>query len=108
MYTFENFTTRQMSMRHGSMGLVYFPGGLGTMYELFEVLTLMQTRKMARVPIVLIGERAYWDRILHFDEFARMGLISPEDLSLFKFAEDAPQAWAAIRGAHSASSVAAR
>jgi hypothetical protein len=101
-FTFDNFTTRQMSMRHGSMGLVYFPGGFGTMYELFEVLTLMQTGKMAKVPIVLVGERAYWDRILDFEEFARRGLIAHDDLSLFKFAEDAPQAWAAIRAAHAA------
>jgi uncharacterized protein (TIGR00730 family) len=100
-FTFENFATRKMALRHGAMGLVYFPGGFGTMDELFEVLTLMQTGKMPKVPIVLVGERAYWDHILDFDEFAHMGLISPGDLSLFTFAEDAPQAWAAIRAAHS-------
>ena len=99
-FTFDHFQTRQMAMRHASMGLVYFPGGFGTMYELFEILTLMQTGKMPRVPIVLVGERAYWDHILDFDEFAHMGLISPNDLSLFTFAENAPQAWAAIRAAH--------
>ncbi|HEX4049177.1 MAG TPA: LOG family protein, partial [Elusimicrobiota bacterium] len=108
-FTFNHFPTRQMAMRHGSMGLVYFPGGFGTMYELFEILTLMQTNKMPRVPIVLVGERAYWDHILDFDEFAHMGLISPKDLSLFTFAETAPQAWAAIRAAHAAApAVAAR
>jgi uncharacterized protein (TIGR00730 family) len=99
-FTFDHFQTRQMAMRQSSMGLVYFPGGFGTMYELFEILTLMQTGKMPRVPIVLVGERAYWDHILDFDEFAHMGLISPNDLSLFTFAEDAPSAWAAIRAAH--------
>ncbi len=107
-FTFDHFPTRQMAMRHSSMGLVYFPGGFGTMYELFEILTLMQTGKMPRVPIVLVGERAYWDHILDFDEFAHMGLISPNDLSLFTFAENAPQAWAAIRAAHMAPAVAAR
>jgi hypothetical protein len=107
-FTFENFATRKMSLRHGSMGLVYFPGGFGTMDELFEVLTLMQTGKMPKVPIVLIGERAYWDHILDFDEFAHMGLISPGDLSLFSFAENAPQAWAAIQAAHAAPVVAGR
>ena len=95
-FEFQNFPTRKMSMRHGSMGLVYFPGGFGTMDELFEILTLMQTRKMARVPIVLIGEKAYWDKILDFDEFARMGLISPGDLSLFRFADTAEAAWQGI------------
>jgi len=101
-FTFENFATRKMALRHGAMGLVYFPGGFGTMDELFEVLTLMQTGKMPRTPIVLIGERAYWDRILDFDEFARMGLIAPNDLSMFSFAENAPQAWSAIQRFHAA------
>ncbi len=95
-FEFENFSTRKMALRHGSVGLVYFPGGFGTMDELFEVLTLMQTRKMPRVPIVLVGERAYWDKILDFDEFARMGLISSGDLSLFHFADAARSAWNAI------------
>ena len=99
-FTFENFSTRKMALRHGSMGLVYFPGGFGTMDELFEVLTLIQTGKMQKVPIVLMGEKAYWEKILDFDEFAHMGLISPGDLSLFTFAETAPQAWSAIRAAH--------
>jgi len=95
-FEFENFSTRKMALRHGSMGLVYFPGGFGTMDELFEVLTLIQTRKMARVPIVLIGEKSYWDKIIDFDEFARMGLIAPGDLSLFRFADTAEAAWREI------------
>jgi uncharacterized protein (TIGR00730 family) len=95
-FEFTNFATRKMALRHGSMGLVYFPGGFGTMDELFEVLTLMQTGKMPRVPIVLVGEKAYWDKILDFDEFARMGLISGGDLSLFRFADTARAAWSAI------------
>ncbi|MBI3566054.1 MAG: TIGR00730 family Rossman fold protein [Elusimicrobia bacterium] len=99
-FTFENFSTRKMSLRHGAMGLVYFPGGFGTMDELFEVLTLMQTGKMPRTPIVLIGEKAYWDKILDFDEFDHMGLISHADLSLFTYAETAEAAWSAIRAAH--------
>jgi predicted Rossmann-fold nucleotide-binding protein len=78
------------------MGLVYFPGGFGTMDELFEVLTLMQTGKMPRVPIVLVGQKEYWKKILDFEEFARMGLISPGDLSLFHFADSARAAWTAI------------
>lgn len=95
-FEFQNFATRKIALRHGSMALTYFPGGFGTMDELFEVLTLMQTGKMPRVPIVLMGEQDYWEKILDFDEFARMGLISPGDLSLFTFAEDEHQAWAAI------------
>ncbi|MDP3541774.1 MAG: TIGR00730 family Rossman fold protein [Elusimicrobiota bacterium] len=95
-FEFENFSTRKMALRHGSMGLVYFPGGFGTMDELFEVLTLMQTGKMPRVPIVLVGKAEYWKKILDFEEFARMGLISPGDLSLFHFADTARAAWTAI------------
>ncbi|MEK7383319.1 MAG: TIGR00730 family Rossman fold protein, partial [Elusimicrobiota bacterium] len=95
-FSFENFSTRKMSLRHGAMGLVYFPGGFGTMDELFEVLTLIQTGKMARVPIVLVGEKSYWAKVLDFDEFARMGLIAQNDLSLFTFAETADQAWKEI------------
>jgi uncharacterized protein (TIGR00730 family) len=109
-FTFENFATRKMALRHGAMGLVYFPGGFGTMDELFEVLTLMQTGKIPRTPIVLVGEKSYWERVLDFDEFSRLGLISPDDLSLFTFAETAEQAWSAIQrfhGAPGASAVAA-
>lgn len=95
-FAFEHFATRKMALRNGVMGLVYFPGGFGTMDELFEVLTLMQTGKMPRVPIVLIGEKAYWGKILDFNEFARMGLISAGDLSLFRFVDTAEDAWQEI------------
>jgi uncharacterized protein (TIGR00730 family) len=97
-FEFEHFATRKMALRHGAMGLVYFPGGYGTMDELFEVLTLMQTRKMPRVPIVLIGEKSYWERVVNFQELSNLGLISPEDLSMFRFAETAEDAWRAIAG----------
>ncbi len=92
-FEFENFSTRKMALRHGAAALTFFPGGFGTMDELFEILTLIQTGKMAPVPIVLVGEKAYWSRVLDFDEFAKQGLISKGDLSLFRFAETAEQAW---------------
>jgi uncharacterized protein (TIGR00730 family) len=99
-FEFENFSTRKMSLRHGAMGLVYAPGGFGTMDELFEVLTLMQTHKMPRVPIVLLGKKAYWEKVLDFSEYDHMGLISHADLDLFTFAETPRQAWNAIKAAH--------
>lgn len=99
-FDFTNFTTRKMNLRHGAMGLAYFPGGFGTMDELFEVLTLMQTGKMARVPIVLVGEKSYWNKVLRFREFAHQGLISQADLDLFKFAETADEAWSAIESSY--------
>jgi hypothetical protein len=77
--------------------MVYFPGGFGTMDEFFEVLTLMQTGKIARRPIVLVGEKSYWDQILDFEKFAEMGMISREDLKLFRYAETAEAAWAIVR-----------
>ncbi|MDE2291530.1 MAG: TIGR00730 family Rossman fold protein [Elusimicrobia bacterium] len=101
-FDFENFTTRKMNLRHGAYGLVYFPGGFGTMDELFEVLTLMQTGKMPRVPIVLVGKKAYWQKVIRFREYAHQGLISPHDLDLFTFADTAQQAWVAIEAAHAA------
>ncbi|MBI3299282.1 MAG: TIGR00730 family Rossman fold protein [Elusimicrobia bacterium] len=95
-FEFESFATRKMNLRHGAVGLAYFPGGYGTFDELFEVLTLMQTGKMPRVPIVLVGQKSYWKKIIQFREFAHQGLISKADLDLFVFAENAEQAWAAI------------
>ncbi len=96
-FEFQTFATRKMSLRHGAMALVYMPGGFGTMDELFEVLTLMQTRKMKRTPIVLVGEKSYWDKIIDFQQFVDMGLISRDDLSLFRFADTAQGAWLAAR-----------
>ena len=98
-FEFENFATRKMALRHGAAALTFFSGGFGTMDELFEILTLMQTGKMERVPIVLVGEKAYWSRVLDFEEFAAQGLISKGDLSLFKFAETAEEAWSVIESA---------
>ena len=95
-FEFQYFAMRKMALRHGTMGLVYFPGGFGTMDELFDVLTLMRAGKMPRAPIVLIGEKSYWDNIFDFKEFARMGLISPGDLSLVRFSDTAEGAWREI------------
>jgi predicted Rossmann-fold nucleotide-binding protein len=85
-----------MALRHGAMALTYFPGGFGTMDELFEVLTLMQTGKMPRVPIIFVGDRRYWEGLIDFKMLERMRYISPGDRSLFTFAEDEHQAWSAI------------
>jgi uncharacterized protein (TIGR00730 family) len=95
-YTFEYFHTRKYSMRRPAMALTYFEGGFGTLDELFEVLTLMQTGKMARVPIVLVGQKEYWDKVIDFDHLVAAKLISPNDLSLFSFAANAEEAWAII------------
>ena len=78
------------------MALVAFPGGYGTLDELFEVLTLSQTRKIRPMPIVLVGER-YWRRAINFDYLVEEGVIDPEDRELFWFAETAEEIWAGIQ-----------
>ena len=81
--------------------LVAFPGGYGTMDELFETLTLIQTGKVPRVPVVLVG-RAFWDRIVNFPALAEEGVISPGDLDLVSFAETAEEIWKIISDFHAA------
>jgi len=71
---------------------VIFPGGFGTLDESFGVLTLVETRKMDPLPIIFVGE-AYWRKMLNFDIFVEEGVIDPEDLDIFKFAESAEEAW---------------
>ncbi len=99
LFNFENFATRKMSLRNGALALTYFPGGFGTMDELFEVLTLMQTGQIPRAPIILMGEKDYWEKILVFKGFSELGLIADEDLDMFNFAESAEEAWFLIQDA---------
>ena len=77
--------------------LVAFPGGFGTLDELFEVVTLVQTRKSMPVPIVLFGTE-HWRRLIDFDYLVEAGLVSPGDLDLFHFTDDPDDAWSMIRG----------
>jgi uncharacterized protein (TIGR00730 family) len=79
--------------------LVVFPGGFGTLDELFETLTLLQTGKTRNLTIVLIGQ-AYWERLINWSMLVEEGLIGPRDLSLFHFAETAQQAWDLISRMH--------
>jgi uncharacterized protein (TIGR00730 family) len=76
--------------------LIAFPGGFGTLDELFEALTLIQSKKMHRIPIILFGQR-YWNRIVNFDALVEEGVISSADLDLIQYAETAEQAWALIK-----------
>jgi uncharacterized protein (TIGR00730 family) len=88
MFEFHYFFMRKLWFAHLARALVVFPGGFGTLDELTEVLTLMQTRKIARhIPVVLYGS-SYWNEIINFDALVRHGMISREDLSLFQFADD--------------------
>ena len=76
-------------------GLVVFPGGFGTLDELFEMLTLQQSQKAPPTPIVLF-DRAYWSRIVSFEALAEEGMISPGDLSLFEFADTPDEIWTSL------------
>jgi uncharacterized protein (TIGR00730 family) len=87
-FEFRYFFMRKFWFAHLARALVVFPGGFGTLDELTEILTLMQTRKIERrIPIVLYGS-GYWNEVINFDALVRHGMISAEDLSLFQFADD--------------------
>ena len=87
-FEFHYFFMRKLWFAHLARALVVFPGGFGTLDELFEILTLMQTRKIERqIPIVLYGSK-YRNEILNFDALVRHGMIDREDLGLFRFADD--------------------
>lgn len=95
-FKFHYFALRKMHFMMRAKALVAFPGGYGTLDELFEVLTLVQTRKAKPVPILLYGS-AYWKRLLDFDALLDEGAISPEDLSLFEYVDSPQQAWDRIK-----------
>ena len=85
---FHYFFMRKLWFANLARALVVFPGGFGTLDELTEILTLMQTRKFGRhIPVVLYGS-SYWNEIINFDALVRHGMIDREDLSLFQFADD--------------------
>lgn len=91
-FSFHYFAMRKLHFLMRARALVAFPGGYGTMDELFEVLTLAQTRKIAPVPVILVGE-AYWRRAFDVDFLVAEGTIDPEDRDLFWYAETAADIW---------------
>jgi hypothetical protein len=95
-FKFHYFALRKMHFMMRAQALVAFPGGFGTLDELFEVLTLVQTRKAKPVPILLFGSD-YWLRLMNFQALVDEGTISAEDLKLFHYVNDAEEAWAVIR-----------
>lgn len=97
-FQFHYFAIRKMHFLKRAMALVACPGGFGTLDELFETLTLIQTRKIEPLPVLLLG-REFWQRIINFDVLVEEGMIAEEDLSLFQFVETAEEAWNIIRQA---------
>jgi uncharacterized protein (TIGR00730 family) len=94
-FRFHYFAMRKMHLAMHAAALVVFPGGFGTLDELFEIVTLRQTGKMPFCPIVLM-DRAYWARLIRFEAMIEEGFIRQEDMTLFAFAEDAEEAWAIL------------
>ena len=94
-FRFHYFALRKMHFLLHAKGLVAFPGGYGTLDELFEVLTLIQTGKMQRIPVVLVG-RAFWRRVVDFDLLLDEGYVSPSDLDLFTCVDEAEEILSAL------------
>jgi uncharacterized protein (TIGR00730 family) len=95
-FKFHYFALRKMHFMMRAKALVAFPGGFGTLDELFEVLTLAQTGKAEPVPVVLFGTD-FWKRLINFEMLVEDGVISPKDLSLFSFVDTPEAAWEAIQ-----------
>jgi hypothetical protein len=94
-FRFHYFAMRKMHLAMRANALVVFPGGFGTLDELFEILTLRQTGKAPEIPIVLF-DRDYWRSVVSFDGLLAAGMVSAEDLSLFGFADTPEDAWQAL------------
>ena len=95
-FQFHYFSIRKMHFLLRARALCAFPGGYGTLDELFETLTLIQTRKIERIPVVLFG-RSFWQELVNWDMLASYGLIDPEDMDIFTFCETPREAWDYIR-----------
>ena len=91
-FRFHYFAMRKMHLAMRANALVVFPGGFGTLDELFEILTLQQTNKAPRIPTVLVDE-AYWTSVINFRALADHRVVGDEDLALFRFAANAEEAW---------------
>lgn len=94
-FQFHYFALRKMHFFIRAHAMVAFPGGFGTFDELFDALTLMQTNKMQRIPILLFCED-YWRRVINFEAMVDEGTVNPDDLKLFQYVETAEQAWKII------------
>ncbi|HKK32382.1 MAG TPA: LOG family protein, partial [Desulfomicrobiaceae bacterium] len=94
-FQFHYFAIRKMHLLMRAKSLVAFPGGFGTLDELFEALTLIQTTKVKPIPVLLFG-RDFWKRLINFDLLVEEGTIAARDLELFKYVETAEEAWKVI------------
>ena len=98
-FQFHYFAIRKMQFLIRAKSLVAFPGGFGTMDELFETLTLIQTRKIKPIPVLLFG-RDFWEQVINFGALVDQGTISAKDIDIFQFVDTAEDAWQAIKKAN--------
>ena len=94
-FNFHYFAIRKMHLLMRARCLVAFPGGFGTFDELFETLTLIQTKKVDPIPVLLFG-KSFWTRVVNFEALVDEGTISPKDLDIFQYVETADEAWGII------------
>jgi uncharacterized protein (TIGR00730 family) len=96
-FEFHYFFMRKFWFAYLAKALVVFPGGFGTMDEMFEILTLAQTEKLSKQIDVILYGREYWERVVHFEPMIDAGAISPHDLGLFRFADTPEEAFDCLR-----------
>jgi uncharacterized protein (TIGR00730 family) len=95
-FEFHYFFVRKFYFLYHAKAVIVFPGGFGTMDELFETLTLIQTKKLdKKMPIILYGKE-FWDDLINFDQFINWGVISPKDVDLFEIVDDLEEAFTMI------------
>ena len=95
-FNFHYFAIRKMHFLMRAKAMAMFPGGFGTMDEIFETLTLIQTGRMERIPFLLFG-KPFWEKAINFDFLAEQGVISPSDRELITFVDTAEEAWDVIK-----------
>ena len=95
-FRFHYFAIRKMHFMLRARSIVAYPGGFGSFDELFEVLTLMQTKKVERFPIILVG-KSFWQEVINFKQMLEHGVIDQVDMQLIHFVETAEEAWTIIR-----------
>ena len=96
-FEFHYFFTRKYWFAYLAKALIVFPGGFGTLDELMEILTLIQTRKISKKMVVLLYGSKYWKELLNFDALVRWGTVDRDDLTLFEFADSPKQAFQVVR-----------
>lgn len=95
-FRFHYFALRKMHFMLRARAIVAYPGGFGSFDELFEVLTLIQTKKVVPIPVILVG-KSYWNEMVNFAHMVEFGVIDQEDMQSIHFSETAEEAWQVIR-----------